>query len=111
MADLPARPEITRVDDADWPQQVAGMIVDGVGVVRDKTTVRVETAARWVVFGLLAALLGMIIGSLLLIVGIRALTELLQWATGEQDIVWLTYAILGAAFVAGAFVCFRRARR
>lgn len=95
---------ISRADSTDWPQQVAGMIVDGVGSVRDKTTGRVITAARWAVYGLLAALLGFVIMFLVVIASVRVLTEFLQWATGEQDIVWLTYLIIGGVSVAAGTV-------
>lgn len=71
------------------------MIVDGVGKVRSRTTGPVVAASRWVVYGVLAAILGLLMLVLLLVIAIRGLTELLQWVTGEQDIVWLTYALIG----------------
>ena len=42
----------------DWPAQAADTIVRVVGQVRDRTTGPAITAARAVVFGLLAAILG-----------------------------------------------------
>jgi hypothetical protein len=108
MADLPTPAEVSTVDSTDWPQQVAGMIVDGVGVVRDKTTVPVQTAARWAVYGLAAAMLGVVVLFLLLLISMRLGTEILQKVTGEDDIVWLTYTILGAVFVAFGLYCWSK---
>lgn len=84
------------------------MIVDGVGTVRDKTTKPIVTASRWAVYGTLAGLLGLVILLLFFIAGIRAVTEVLQWLTGEQDIVWLTYLVLGGMLCVGGAFCWSR---
>jgi len=104
-----ALPTVSSADSDDWPQQAAGMIVDTVGKVRDKTTGPILSISRWIVYGTLAALLGLLIFLLLFIAAIRGTTEVLQWLTGEQDIVWLTYALIGIPFVgAGLFLWSKR---
>lgn len=89
-------------DEPDWPAQATTAIVNLVDQVRDKTTGPVLTVARGLVFGLLAAVLGVAVFVLALIFAIRLLTEL----TGR---VWLSYLIIGAVFtIAGALVFSRR---
>lgn len=106
---VPGVPAMARADGTDWPQQAAGIIVDKVGAVRDKTTGPILSASRWVVYGTLAALLAVLILLLLVVAVVRGATEVLQELTGEQDIVWLTYALIGIPNVgAGLWLWSRR---
>lgn len=54
----PGRPSSNGVIPAAWPAQAADTIVETIDKVRDKTTRPVLTAARAVVYGLLAAIVG-----------------------------------------------------
>ena len=87
----------------DWPAQATDTIVNVVGAVRDRTTGPVTTAARSVVFGLLASLLAVAVAVLLVIVLVRLLDEALPSG------VWVAYLILGALFaLVGALVFHQR---
>ena len=57
MAD-PVDLSTTRVRTDDWPAQATDTIVKVVGTASDKVTGPVTTAARAIVFGLFAAILG-----------------------------------------------------
>lgn len=88
--------------EPDWPAQATELIVSLVGKVRDKTTGTILTVARGLVFGTLAAMLGLVVVVLLLISAIRLLTEL----TGH---VWISYLACGSVLtIAGAIVFSRR---
>jgi hypothetical protein len=93
---------------SDWPVQATDAIVDLVDQVRDKTTGPAITAARGVVFGLIAAVLGGTAAVLLLIFVIRITTEVLELIWDGAG-VWLTYLIYGSLFtVVGAVVFGKR---
>ena len=72
--------------NGDWVSQVVSLVDRTVGVVRDKTTRPVSGIARALVWGLLAALLGLV-ALVLLVIGID---RLLVIATGHR-----TYAAHG----------------
>jgi hypothetical protein len=87
----------------DWPAQAADTIVRVVGQVRDKTAGPAITAARGVVYGVLAALLGVTCAVLLAIMLVRLLDNYL---VGENN-TWLAHLLVGGLFsVAGLFLLF-----
>jgi hypothetical protein len=91
----------------DWPAQAADTIVRVVGQVRDKTAGPAITAARGVVYGLLAGLLGATCAVLLAIMLVRVLDNYL---VGENN-TWLAHLLVGAVFsVAGLFMLFVKAK-
>jgi len=93
---------------SDWPSQAADTIVDLVDQVRAKTTGPAITAARALVFGLIVAVLAVIVGVLALVFLVRLTTEVLE-VIWDGAGVWLTYLLYGALFTAvGAFVFRRR---
>jgi hypothetical protein len=93
--------------EGDWPAQAADTIVRVVGQVRDKTAGPAITAARGVVYGLLAGLLGATCAVLLAIMLVRLLDNYL---VGENN-TWLAHLIVGALFsVAGVFMLFVKAK-
>jgi len=82
----------------DWPAQAADTIERVVGSVRDKTTGPAITAARWVVYGTFALLVGAVVGVLLAIAAVRALDAYLPDAwVGEQH-TWAAHLIVGVLF-------------
>lgn len=82
----------------DWPAQAADTIERVVGSVRDKTTGPAITAARWVVYGTFALLVGAVVGVLLAIAAVRALDAYLPNAwVGEQH-TWAAHLIVGLLF-------------
>lgn len=78
----------------EWPAQAADTIVRVVEQVRDKTTGPAITAARYVVYGLLAGLLGAVCVVMLAIALVRVMDSYL---VGENN-TWLAHLIVGAAF-------------
>lgn len=94
----------------DWVVQAADTIERVVGTVRDKTAVPLDKAARVVVYGLLAGLLGAAAAVLLAIAAVRALDVALGSAFGVE--VWAAHAVVGGIFtLAGLFLWSKRERR
>ena len=58
---------------SDWPAQAADTIERVVGTVRDKTTGQLVTAARWIVYGTFAALVGLAVAVLFALAAVRAI--------------------------------------
>lgn len=90
----PTRPVAPVVPD-DWPAQAADRIEDLVGTVRDKTTGPVMSAARWVVYGLLAAIVGVAALLLGIIAGLRLIDSYLPDAVFGEQHMWASYLVLG----------------
>jgi len=93
----------------DWPVQAADAIVKGVDTLRDKTTGPVQKAARALVYGLLAAVLGTMV-TILLLIGLIRLIDSIVGIFMDEPRIWVTYLILGAAFTVIGTVVFRRRR-
>lgn len=89
----------------DWPAQAADAIVRIVEQVRDRTTGPAITAARGVVYGLLAGILGLVCVVLLTITLVRLLDN---YVVGEDN-TWLAHLIVGVLFTAiGAWMWSKR---
>ena len=90
--------------NGDWVSQVVSLVNRTVGVVRDKTTRPVAGIARALVWGLLAALLGLV-AIVLLVVGVdRALVI----ATGHR--AYAAHGGLGIILVLGGLFIMRKRR-
>ncbi|HET8931758.1 MAG TPA: hypothetical protein VFN21_13940 [Acidimicrobiales bacterium] len=87
-----------------WPDQAADLIVSTVGTVRDKTVGPAMTAARGVVYGFFALLVGLCALVLATIFIIRIITVY----TGK---VWIPQIGLGVIFGIVALVLWGKARR
>ena len=81
--------------DPNWAAETTDTVVRVVGNVREKTTTPAVHAARGVVFGILAAFLGLF-AFVLLLVGLQRAIEAL-WAIGVSDerAVYLSHLTLG----------------
>lgn len=98
--------------DPNWAPDLADQITEFVGNVRDKTTNNAIKAARAVVFGLLAAFLGMTLLVLTLITLTRGLQALLDLGVSWGRAVYLSYFIVGGIFtLAGLFLMAKRTSR
>ena len=99
------------VTGRDWPDEVADRIESVVGAVRSKTTVPVTKAARGVVFGLVAGVLGSVAFVLFVIGMVRLLDLYLPWHPLARR-VWTVDAGAAAIFLgAGAFAWRKRRPR
>jgi hypothetical protein len=87
----------------DWAARTADSIERVVTTVRDRTTKPVLIAGRAVVFGLLAAIVGVAAVVLLSITIVRVMVIL-------TDRAWLGELILGVVFVIAGFVLLRLRR-
>lgn len=94
---------------ADWPVQATDTIVSVVGQVRDKTTGPIITVARGVVYGTLAAIVGVAALVLACILAVRVLAIPVEEWFGGTDRIWIVYLLLGALAMAAGFVCWRKA--
>jgi hypothetical protein len=90
--------------DGDWATRTAESIERVVQAVRDRTTRPLLLAGRAVVYGLLAAILGVAAVVLLAILVVRLLTVL----TGKA---WLAELIVGALFTVAGIVLLMMRRR
>lgn len=90
----------------DWPAHAADTIVRVVGQVRDKTTGPAIKAARGVVYGLLAGLLGAACATMLAIALVRILDS---YVVGEDN-TWLAHFIVGALFTIVGLVLWSKRR-
>ncbi|MGH9120829.1 MAG: hypothetical protein ACRDYC_02620 [Acidimicrobiales bacterium] len=95
----------------DWTDEIAGRIESVVGAVRDRTTRPATTAAKAIVYGLVAVVLGGIALTLLVLAILRVVEVYLPvHPLGRR--VWITYAGLGAIFLGlGLFLWSRRRAR
>src|SRR4051794_27469560 len=94
----------TRVRTDDWPAQATDTIVKVVGTASGKVTGPVTTAARALVFGLFAAILGTAALVLLSILVVRLLNNYLPDSLLGENHVWAADLILGLVFSLVALV-------
>jgi hypothetical protein len=100
-------PAPTATADDDWTVQAADTIDRVVTTIRSKTSDPLVGIARWIVFGLLAAVVGSMALVLLAIGAVRALVVYLP--VGD-DRVWAAQLIVGGIFVVAGLLLFRSAR-
>ncbi len=80
-------------EGTDWTSDLLDRLDHYIEVVRSNTTDRVVKVARLLVYGLIAAILGLMAGVVALIAMIRILDVVLPRE------VWLPYVVLGAIFL------------
>jgi hypothetical protein len=96
-------PAPSRLLGEQWATQTADTIERVVGTVRARTTVPLETVARTLVYGLLAAILGISAGVLVAVAAVRGLDVAIPGG------VWSAHLITGGIFVlAGLFLWSKR---
>ena len=95
--------------DGDWPAQAADTIVRVVGQVRDATTGKVEGAARAIVYGLLAGILGGVVAVLaaITLVRITVVWVLPDSVFGESH-VWAAHLLVGLVFTVLGMVLYKQ---
>jgi hypothetical protein len=104
MAQTAPRPPAT---SQDWTVQAADRIEAVVEVVRDKTTVPAQKVATAIVYGIVAAVMGLLALVLFVIALLRLHVYLPFDPEGRR--VWVTYMVLGAIFIlVGVFLWRKR---
>jgi len=97
----------TPVSEAEWPAKVADTIEEVVGAVHDRVVRPLTLVARGLVFGIIIAVMALVLSVLMVIAVIRLLDV---YAFGGR--VWASDALLGALMVAGgAFAWTKRGAR
>ena len=109
MAD-PVDLSTTRVRTDDWPAQATDTIVKVVGTASDKVTGPVTTAARALVFGLFAAILGTAVVTLLSILAVRVANNYLPDAWVGEEHVWAAHLLIGLVFSILGLILWRRTK-
>jgi hypothetical protein len=94
----------TRVRTEDWPAQATDTIVKVVGTASDKVTGPVTTAARAIVFGLFAGILGTAAVVLVSILVVRVLNNYLPDSVFGEEHVWAAHLLIGLVFSGLALV-------
>ena len=98
------------LNDPTWASHVADTIERFVGNIRDKTTAKVVTAVRALVFGLIIAAAAMGTLVLLVIIGTKLLQGLVRFPTrtDHDSAVWISYLVMSALLFLGGAVCMRK---
>ncbi|MEO6629220.1 MAG: hypothetical protein ABIP03_11710 [Aquihabitans sp.] len=88
---------------AEWPVHAADLIVETIAKVRDKTTRPALVAARALVYGLMALIIGTLALVVLLILVVRFANN---YVPGH---VWWVYLALGVIFTAVGLMALKKA--
>jgi hypothetical protein len=101
---MPANP----LTDPNWASETTDTLVSYIDLVRSKTTQNLVYAARAVVFGLIAVIVGSFALVILFVMLMRGLQALLELATTWERAVYLSYLIVGAVFTIAGVVLFKK---
>lgn len=91
---MPSNP----LTDPNWATDTTDKLVSLIDNVRSQTTLKVVYAARGAVFGVIALMLGALIGIIAVVAAMRGLQALLALAVDWGQAVYLSYFIVGIAF-------------
>lgn len=94
--------------DPRWPADLADTVERVVGTVKDRATKPAVHVTRGIVFGLLAAFLGVVALVLLLIGLSRGLQALLDLFMSTERAVYVSYLILGGILCLAGALCLRK---
>ncbi|HYN34793.1 MAG TPA: hypothetical protein VES40_19370 [Ilumatobacteraceae bacterium] len=102
---MPANP----LTDPNWATETTDLVVSLIDTVRSKTTQNLVYAARGVVFGLIALIVGTFALIIALVMLMRGLQSLLELATTWERAVYLSYFIVGGLLsIAGVWLFKKR---
>lgn len=99
----------TQAGDHDWTVDVTDRIESVVSTVRDRTTVPATKAARAIVFGLVAGVLGVAALFLIVIAAVRVLDVYLPFHPASRR-VWVVDVGAAAIFIGGGALVWRKRR-
>jgi uncharacterized BrkB/YihY/UPF0761 family membrane protein len=98
------------LSDPELPRKVMDVVDRAVDVVRKRTTLPVITIIRGLVFGTIVVVVGLALVVVTLIALARGAHELLDIWLDRATAVWVSYLVLGLAFVALGGVLMRKRR-
>jgi H+/Cl- antiporter ClcA len=101
---MPANP----LTDPHWATETTDRLVTLIETVRSQTTQKLVYAARGIVFGLIALIVGSFALVILIVMLMRALQSLIELATTWERAVYLSYLILGAILTLVGMVLFKK---
>jgi hypothetical protein len=95
----------------DWTIQATDVIDQAVGLVRDRATVPVRTAARAVVYGIALGVVAVVAVTLAVVGSIRFVIAYLPVGTAPNGAprVWVAYVLIGGMLTILALFVLRRA--
>jgi hypothetical protein len=96
--------------DPNWANDLASTVERVVGTVRDKATTPVVHLTRAVVYGLIAAFVGLFGLGLFLVMLTRGIQSLLELFMEWPRAVYASYLIVGGIFCLAGFVLLRSRR-
>ncbi|MEO8364378.1 MAG: hypothetical protein ABI570_08360 [Ilumatobacteraceae bacterium] len=96
--------------DPQWASKTVGSIDRLVALIRRYTTRPLVVIARGLIFGILAIAAGLLMFTLFIIGGSRALVALGDVWFAHGTAVWLSYIVLGSIFTLIGAVLMRRRR-
>jgi hypothetical protein len=94
--------------DPNWADDMTDTVVRTVDAVRERTTVPAIYAARGLVFGILAAFLGLFALFLVIIALMRGVQALLDIWVSQERAVYISYFVVGGIFAIAGLVLFRK---
>lgn len=94
--------------DPNWASDLAEAVERVVGTVRARTTMPVVHIARALVYGLLAAFLGITALVLFVIGATRGLQALLDLAVSEARAVYISYLLVGGILCLAGLLVLRK---
>jgi hypothetical protein len=102
---MPANP----LTDPNWATETTDLVVSFIDTVRSKTTQNLVYAARGVVFGLIALIVGAFALTIAFVMLMRGLQSLLELVTTWERAVYLSYFIVGGVLsIAGVWLFKKR---
>lgn len=94
--------------DPNWATETTDRLVTFIDQVRNQTTTKVVYAARGVVFGVIAAMLGAFMLIIVLVGAMRGLQSLLELAMPWYRAVYVSYFIVGGILSLVGLVLFKK---
>jgi hypothetical protein len=94
--------------DPNWASDTTDTLVRLVGTVREQTTTKAVFAARGLVFGIIAAFLGVFILVITIIGLMRGIQILLDLAVEQPQAVYLSYFIVGGMLCLAGLLLFKK---
>jgi hypothetical protein len=94
--------------DPNWATETTDKIVAFIESVRAQTTQKVVYAARGAVFGVIALLLGTLMGVIALVALMRGIQSLLELAVGWERAVYISYFVVGGILSLLGLLLFRK---